>query len=116
MLIQFVVKNFACFKEEVKLSMVASNYDRATRWAENVIEVPKFKLNLLRSAVVYGANASGKTQLLNAMNFMRFLVHTSSNKQVGVPIETNPFRLSLETENAPSLFEATFLIDNEMYR
>jgi AAA15 family ATPase/GTPase len=117
MLVQFVVKNFACFKEETKLSMIASNYDRTTRWDDNVIEVPKFGLNLLRSAVIYGANASGKSKLLRAMNFMDFLIHTSSkDKQVGESIEVEPFRLSTATEKEPSLFEIIFIFNNEMYR
>lgn len=117
MLIQFVVKNFACFKEETKLSMVASSYDRNTRWKDNVIEVPKFNLNLLRSAVIYGANASGKSKLLKAMAFMGYMVHSSSkDKQVDEQIDVTPFKLNTENENAPSLFEIIFIYQNEMYR
>lgn len=116
MLIQFVVKNFTCFKEETKLGMVASNYDK-TRWNDNVIEVPKFNLNLLRSAVMYGANASGKSKLLKAMAFMNYMVRSSSkDKQIDDPIEITPFLLNEATENAPSLFEVIFIQNNVMYR
>lgn len=119
MLIQFTVKNYKCFKEETTLSMVASNYDRTTRWEDNVIEVPKFNLNLLRSVVIYGANASGKSKLIEALDFMRHLIRSSSkDKQSGELINIEPFsfRLSTETEKEPSLFEINFIIDNEMYR
>ena len=117
MLIQFVVKNFACFKEETKLSMVASSYDRSTRWEDNIIQVPKFNLNLLRSAIIYGANASGKTKLFNAMAFMSYMVRTSSkDKQADEPIDTNQFKLNTESEDAPSFFEVVFIFQNEMYR
>ena len=117
MLIQFSVKNYKCFKEEAKLSMVASNYDRTTRWTDNVIEVPKFNLNLLRSAVIYGANASGKSRLLDAMAFMqRFIFSSQKDTQVGELIKTEAFKLNTETENQPSLFEINFIIDNELFR
>ena len=117
MLIQFSVKNYTCFKEEAKLSMVASNYDRTTRWTDNVIEVPKFNLNLLRSAVIYGANASGKSRLLDAMAFMqRFIFSSQKDTQVGELIKTEAFKLNTETENQPSLFEINFIIDNELFR
>lgn len=116
MLIQFSVKNYKSFKDEVKLSMVASNYDN-TRMADNVIDVPKFNLKLLRSAVIYGANASGKSKLLEAMDFMRSFILTSSKETQAIePIKTDPFRLSTETENAPSLFEINFIFENELYR
>ena len=116
MLIQFSVKNYKSFKDEVKLSMVASNSDK-TRVADNVIDVPKFHLKLLRSAVIYGANASGKSKLLEAMDFMRSFILTSSKETQAIePIKTDPFRLSTETENAPSLFEINFIFENELYR
>ncbi len=116
MLIQFSVKNYKSFKDEVKLSMVASNSDK-TRMADNVIDVPKFNLKLLRSAVIYGANASGKSKLFEAMDFMSSFALTSFKEgQVNQIIKVEPFKLSTETENAPSLFEVNFIIDNELYR
>ncbi len=116
MLIQFSVKNYKSFKDEVKLSMVASNYDD-TRMVDNVVDVPKFNLKLLRSAVIYGANASGKTKVLEAMDFMRsFILTSSKDTQAIEPIKIDPFRLSTETENAPSLFEINFIFDNDLYR
>ncbi len=119
MLIQFSVKNYKCFKEEALLSMVASNYDRTTRWEDNIVEVPKFNLNLLRSVVIYGANASGKSKLIEAMGFMCHLILSSSKDiQAGETIHKEPFsfRLSTETEREPSAFEINFIIDNELYR
>jgi AAA15 family ATPase/GTPase len=119
MLIQFSVKNYKCFKEEALLSMVASNYDRTTRWEDNIVEVPKFNLNLLRSVVIYGANASGKSKLVEAMGFMCHLILSSAkDKQAGEVIHKEPFsfRLSTETEGEPSVFEINFIIDNELFR
>ena len=60
MLIQFTVKNYKTFRETATLSLVASNYDKITNEVDNVAYLDKFKMRLLKSAVVYGANASGK--------------------------------------------------------
>jgi hypothetical protein len=75
------------------------------------------KLTLLTSAAIYGANASGKSNVVRALSFMRQLVLSSAKEsQVGEPLAVEPFRLSTETENAPSFFEVVFLIDGTQYR
>ncbi|MCC6279482.1 MAG: ATP-binding protein [Saprospiraceae bacterium] len=117
MLVQFTVRNFKTFKEEAKLTLFASNYDKTTREEDNVFEVPKFGLRLLKSAVVYGANASGKTKLMDAAYFMKeFILKSSKESQQGDPIETEPFRLSTTTIGEPSMFEVVFIHNNEMFR
>lgn len=117
MLIQFSFKNFKCFKEEAKLSLIASNYDTNTRNEDNTFTVEKFKLRLLKSAVVYGANASGKTKLIESLGFMRqFILNSSKESQIDEPIDVSPFLLSSETENEPSTFEIIFIHEDNMYR
>ena len=117
MLVQFTICNFKVFKEEVKLTLFASNYDKTTREQENVFEVPKFGLRLLKSAVIYGANASGKTKLIDALHFMKtFILKSSKESQQGELIETEPFRLNTVTVGQPSMFEIVFIHEDEMYR
>jgi uncharacterized protein len=117
MLVQISVRNYKVFKEEAKLTLFASNYDKTTREAENVFEVPKFGLRLLKSAVIYGANASGKTKLIDAVHFMKdYIFNSSKESQQGQPIETEPFRLSTITAGKPSMFEIVFMHEDEMYR
>lgn len=117
MLIQFTLKNYKPFKEEMRFSMVASNYDKTTRMEDNVVEVPAFGLKLLKSAVIYGANASGKSKLAEGMRFMRdFILHSSRETQKGDRIPVQPFLLSTETENQPSSFEIMFLYHSELFR
>jgi len=117
MLIQFSFKNFKCFKEEVKLSLIASNYDKNTREEENIFTVEKFGLKLLRSAVIYGANASGKTKIIEGLRFMRnFILTSSKESQIDEPIDVSPFLLSSETDKNPSTFEIIFIHNNVMYR
>lgn len=113
MLIQFSVKNYKVFADEAKLSMVASKDD--TLRESNVFDTG-FGHHLLKSAVVYGANASGKTKLVEAMVFMRNLVENSGTYQSSRKINVEPFRLNTKNETAPSLFEVIFIEDNEMYR
>ena len=117
MLVQFSFKNYKCFKEEAKLSLLASKYDKSTRVEENIFGVEKFGLKLLKSAVVYGANASGKTKLIEGLGFMRhFTLNSSKEGQIDEPIQVTPFSLSSETDKSPSFFEIIFIHDNEMYR
>jgi AAA15 family ATPase/GTPase len=117
MLIQFSIKNFRTFKDKATLSLIASNYDKDTRENENIFGSEKFGYRLLKSAVVYGANASGKSKLFDAITFMKyFVINSSKESQKGERIEVEPFRLSKETENEPSEFEIIFLFNNELFR
>ncbi len=117
MLIQFSISNFRTFKEKVTLSLIASNYDKETREAENVITNSKYKTRNLKSAVIYGANASGKSKFMEALMFMRhFTIYSSKDSQKGDDISVEPFRLSSETENSPSEFEVVFIYNDIQYR
>lgn len=116
MLIQFSVHNFRTFKEKATLSLIASNYDK-NRETENILQDANFNLRLLKSAVIYGANASGKSKLMEALNFMRrFAISSSRETQKGDEIDVHPFALNIETENEPSEFEVIFTYKNVMYR
>jgi AAA15 family ATPase/GTPase len=117
MLIQFTVRNFKIFKEKATLSLIASNYDKETREHENISDTNIYNLRILKSAVIYGANASGKSKFMEALMFMRrFVINSSKETQKGEKIEVQPFRLSTESESEPSEFEVLFTIKNEMFR
>ena len=116
MLIQFSVRNFRTFKEMATLSFIASNYDKK-REAENIVEDPTFNLRVLKSAVIYGANASGKSKFMEALLFMRsFAIGSSRESQKGDAIKVHPFKLNVESVNEPSEFEVIFTYKNVMYR
>lgn len=117
MLIQFSVRNYRTFKEKATLSLIASNYDKETRERENISETNSYNLRILKSAVVYGANASGKSKFIEALMFMkRFAINSSKETQKGEKIDVEPFRLNNESEKQPSEFEVIFLYKKEMYR
>jgi len=111
MLVQFSVGNYLSFKDIVTFSMVAS---ARKEHSETNLFVAKDKLKLLKSAVVYGANASGKSNLIQAMRFMRYFALNSSKDESKIKV-TN-FKLSSETENKPSLFEIIFIHESIRYR
>lgn len=116
MLIQFSVRNFRTFKEKATLSLVASNYDKV-REDENVSVDTKFNMRIVKSAVIYGANASGKSKFIEALMFMRrFVISSSKESQKGDEIPVEPFKLNAESESAPSEFEVVFIHDGTMYR
>lgn len=73
--------------------------------------------NLLRSAAIYGANASGKSNLLSAVAAMREIVmHSAASKQRGDSISVTPFLLDDATEDQPSEFEIIFIKDSVRYQ
>ena len=115
MLVQFSVKNYRSFKEKVSLNLEASS-DKT--FADNVFEAPAGKKpqHLLKSAAIYGANASGKSNLVKALDFMRhFVVMSATMRHRGSPIPVVPFRLDDDWTAQPSEFEVVFLLDEKRY-
>lgn len=116
MLVNFTVSNFRSFERVATFSMVAANITAKNKELdiENVFNVNG--ISLLKSAGIYGANASGKSNLLKAFSFMQNFVLRSTIASSEDNIDVDPFLLSTETEKAPSLFEVVFLIDDIRYR
>ena len=110
MLIQFSVENYLSIKDKVVLSLLAS---RDNEHPEHLI-VDRSK-NYLKSTVIYGANASGKSNVLNAFWFMVNYVLTSHNQQVHKAIERSPFKFDRETPARPSSFEVIFTAEGIRY-
>ena len=117
MLLQFSIKNYKSFKDKATLSLIASNYDKDTRENENIYYDEKFDIRILKSAVIYGANASGKSKLLEALGFMKhFVISSSKESQKGDEIDVQPFKLNTETEESASEFEVIFTHNQTLYR
>jgi hypothetical protein len=75
------------------------------------------ELQLLKSAAIYGANASGKSNLAMALSFMKwFIINSSKETQSTEKINVESFRLSTETESEPSFFEIVFLLEGKQHR
>lgn len=113
MLIEFSIENYRSIKEKVTLSLVSSS-DKSLD--NNLIRNTVLKNeNLLRSAAITGPNASGKTNVLLAINFLNKLVIMSNKNQKGDEIDVSPFRLDENCVSKPSRFEVIFIKDNVKY-
>ena len=101
MLIEFSVSNYLSFKDKTSLSLLAASIKE--HLDTNIFSSERY--DLLKGAVLYGANASGKSNFIKAMSTMRRLVLFSFEKSSAEELGITPFLLSTEAENAPSLFE-----------
>lgn len=116
MLIEFRVKNFRSLRDEQVLSLVASK-DKTLQDTHTQATGINAAPILLRSAVVYGANASGKSNLIKALQYMRGVVIESATViQPNQSFAVQPFRLDADSASQPSEFEVTFLLDGVRYQ
>lgn len=117
MLIQFSVKNYRSIRDTVTIDFVAQKIkSHDPRIDEsNVSSFKKFQL--LKSLGIYGANASGKSNILKALRFFDYMVKGSaSHMQKGDSINTEPFLLNDHNHSEPSVFELVFLFKGIRYR
>lgn len=113
MLLEFSVENYLSFKNKVTFNMSATSISE--HQDTHIVECGNFKL--LKSAVVYGANAGGKSNLLLAMNRMKSLIMNSSKEsQATEDLDVESFKLNITSENKPSMFEIVFIHQNILYR
>ena len=107
MLLKFICKNYRSFKDEVTLDMLASPDASHETHVITPPEAPH--LRVLRFAAIYGANASGKSNL----------IHAISAAQKGVLENAlppyRPFRLNAESLNLPTRFEFYLLANQHVY-
>lgn len=115
MLLEFRLKNFRSFRDEAVLSMVASK-DRALLDNNTAAIDLQSKTKALRSAVIYGANASGKSNVIRALQLMRGVVIESASLKPEQEFNVQPFRLSEASGGEPTMFEATFVIEGVRYQ
>ena len=111
MLIEFTFKNYRSYRDSHTFSMVASA-DKDL--PNNTIEAAALgKIRLNRSVVIYGANAAGKSNLIEAMDFVAKFVRTSAERDRSIPVKG--FLFDEETRDEPSEFEVTFLHEGVRY-
>ena len=115
MLLEFRVGNFRSIRDVQTLSLVASSDKEHSDTHLEATGIPTSP-NSVKSAVIYGANASGKTSLLMALDYMRTVVAQSATFiQPGQTYNVQRFKLDNSYEGKPSSFEITFLHDGLRY-
>ena len=110
MLLEFRVRNYRSIRDEQALTLVASGDKElaATHLAPTGLKAAP---NALRSIVVYGPNASGKSSLLRALDYLRAVVAESATIiQPGQTYNVQPFKLDAASAQQPTEFEITFLL------
>ncbi len=113
MLVEFSVKNFMSFKDKITFSMEAAT---GTENEENIISIPNINERILKSTAIYGANASGKTNLIKAFTAAILMVRKSNNRQVGEKLmEMEPFAFDEKSKKEPCEFEFVFYANEMKY-
>ena len=116
MLIEFSVANFRSLRETQTFSLTKGKGDELLE--SNTFGATAFnRFELLRSAAIYGPNASGKSNFLLALRTMRKVVlESATGLQRGDPLPVTPFRLDPVTVGQPSEFEVSFIVDQVRYQ
>lgn len=111
MLVNFTFQNFRSFRDEKTLSMEAGSIKELK---ESVIQKESYRL--LPAAVMYGANSSGKSNVLLALMTMRSVLLGSVRLNPTDELYFQPFKLDLISASTPTSFEIQFLLDDVKYR
>ena len=109
MLVEFRVGNYRSFRKEQTLSLVAS---KDTELDKNCID--QGKLRLLKTTSIYGANASGKSNLIRALFTMQQIIKEPAKPGEKLPV--TPFKLDEKYSKEPSSFEVTFFHGEVRYQ
>jgi AAA15 family ATPase/GTPase len=111
MLIRFTVSNYLSFNEEIEFSMIPG---KCRSHAHHVVKGNKRgSINVLRAGIIYGANASGKSNLVKAMSFARHLIINGTRPKKHIP--RAHFKFDASCVNKPSRFEFEFKLKKEAY-
>lgn len=116
MIIDFTVSNFRSIMMEQTFSMFAEN--PASHLLGNITYPADSKVGVLKCAGIYGANASGKSNLLRAFMALRYIICFSGDLKEGDAIPCyEPYLLSEDSKSAPVRFEVEFFTpDNRQYK
>ena len=114
MIVDFTIENFRSIKDEQLFSMHA---DKKPKHHAGNISYIDDEIGLLKTTAIYGANASGKTNLILAINALKDLIVHSGDLKDGEVIESyEPYKLSKSTVEAPTNFDIEFFVEKVRYQ
>lgn len=113
MLLEFSVSNFRSIKDMQTLSFLATAMNEHEK--TNTIQVTD-KVRLLKSTAIYGANGSGKSNLVKAMWAMVNFIKAPVEDRKKFEEHIQPFKFNTSTRNEGSFFQIMFIIDGKTYR
>ncbi len=112
MLIAFKVSNYRSISKEQIISLVPAAKQKD--YPANIISVGKY--DSLNAVALYGANASGKSNLLKAISLLEKLLHLAPIVNSTTKLPYSPFLLEEGYENLPTRLEIVFIADENQYR
>jgi AAA15 family ATPase/GTPase len=117
MIIEFTFGNFRSFQTVQTFSMVAANISSKNKDLDtnNIFETIK-QQKLLRSKAIYGANASGKSNIIKALSAFVQIVKKSVKDENIIKAHVKPFRLHIKSEQEPIFFQLIFIHKAVKYR
>lgn len=118
MLVEFSVQNFTSFNTRQTLSLLASSSTKENFNEINIFPIKKFGIDcLLKSATIFGANASGKSNLVHSFDVLKRIVLESITTADAENLnDVVPFLLKDDLYQIPCEFEVTFLYESNLYR
>ena len=116
MLMEFSVANYKSIKEEACLSMVAGTGKEhwETHLFSTKLSAKERPATLVRSAAIFGANAAGKSNLIDALATMKYIVNKSNQGLEKIP--TTPFKFDPKFESQGTTFEVQCIVDGVKYQ
>ncbi|MGB0861581.1 MAG: AAA family ATPase [Saprospiraceae bacterium] len=117
MIVEFSLGNYRSFNEVQTLHLQAAKIKSKYKSTDinNVFEAGD-KYSLLKSKIIYGANASGKSNLIRGMAAMLNIIRDSFKDDSIIQKTVEPFRLSKSTLQEPTFFQISFILENVPYR
>jgi uncharacterized protein len=117
MLLEFSVGNFRSIRDIETISFVASSVVSKNKEvdATNVFQATD-KLRVLKTLAIYGANASGKSNFIKALNSFIYILNSSLANNQSLHYINQSYQLSTETVDKPTYFQAFFIIEGVTYR
>lgn len=112
MLIEFKVTNFRSIGEEQILSLLPATMQK--EYPENIFVQNNH--SVLNAIAIYGANGSGKSNLLLAINFFNQMIHLSARTASTTKLPYDPFLLKKDLREQPTSLEITFIHNESKYR
>ena len=116
MLLRFRCKNYKSIRDLTELNLTSAA-TRAPEREDSLLETPIKGVKALRAAVIYGANASGKSNLLEAMRQFSVMVATSQSRwepTAEIP-SFDPFALDQKSKTEETLMEMEFVINKHVF-
>src|ERR1017187_1662234 len=118
MIVEFSVKNFRSIKDLQTISFVASGLKSSEKNSavdkNNIVE--ESGTNLLKTIGIYGANASGKSNIIMALEYFINSIRNEPSSESNLIHLCNPFFYQEDSDESESFFQIVFIVNGKKYR